>query len=82
MCELQYQGFQYLSTQKTRCQRLGLVPLAYLWQRDQTELLSEMVEAGMEAILIKVAGIGLLPQHLGQTLAQIQPTLLQLVGSR
>lgn len=60
------------------CQRLGLTPLAYLWQRDQKELLLEMVEAGMEAIIIKVAGIGLLPRHLGQTLAQMQSTLLHL----
>jgi diphthamide synthase (EF-2-diphthine--ammonia ligase) len=54
--------------------------LAYLWQRDQAELLNEMVEAGMEAILIKVAGIGLTPQHLGKTLAQMQPHLTKLVS--
>jgi diphthine-ammonia ligase len=62
------------------CQRLGLTTLAYLWQRDQSELLDEMVGAGMEAILIKVAGIGLTPKHLGKTLAQMQPTLLNLVS--
>ncbi|KAJ3563369.1 hypothetical protein NP233_g8983 [Leucocoprinus birnbaumii] len=60
------------------CSRLGLTPLAYLWQRDQAELLNEMVEAGMEAILIKVAGIGLTPQHLGKTLSQMQPHLTKL----
>ncbi|KAI0723210.1 hypothetical protein C8Q76DRAFT_614876 [Earliella scabrosa] len=58
--------------------RLGLTPLCYLWQRDQEELLAEMIEAGMEAILIKVAGIGLTTKHLGQTLAQMQPTLMKL----
>ncbi|KAI0750773.1 hypothetical protein C8Q80DRAFT_1268091 [Daedaleopsis nitida] len=58
--------------------RLGLTPLCYLWQRDQEELLSEMVEAGMEAILIKVAGIGLTTKHLGKTLADMRPTLLKL----
>ena len=38
-----------------------------------------MIDAGMEAILIKVAGIGLTAKHLGKTLAQMQPTLLKLV---
>ena len=33
----------------------------------------------MEAILIKVAGIGLTIKHLGKTLAQMQPTFLKLV---
>ncbi|KAI0089326.1 hypothetical protein BDY19DRAFT_1041644 [Irpex rosettiformis] len=60
------------------CRRLGLTPLTFLWQRDQRELLSEMVEAGLEAILIKVAGVGLQTKHLGKTLAQMQPTLLKL----
>ncbi|KAH9918250.1 uncharacterized protein BXZ73DRAFT_92298 [Epithele typhae] len=60
------------------CRRLGMTPLCYLWQRDQEELLSEMIEAGMEAILIKVAGIGLTTKHLGKTLAQMQPTLMKL----
>ncbi|KDN51092.1 hypothetical protein RSAG8_00721, partial [Rhizoctonia solani AG-8 WAC10335] len=55
------------------CQRLGLTPLCYLWQRDQRELMSEMIAAGVEAILIKVAGIGLREQHLGKTLAQMEP---------
>ncbi|KAJ7129533.1 hypothetical protein C8R44DRAFT_700368 [Mycena epipterygia] len=60
------------------CRRLGLTPLCYLWQRDQGELMAEMVAAGMEAILIKVAGIGLTIKHLGNTLAQMEPTLIKL----
>ncbi|KAF5387982.1 hypothetical protein D9615_000523 [Tricholomella constricta] len=60
------------------CQRLGLTPLCYLWNRDQAELFTEMISAGMEAILIKVAGIGLTTKHLGKTLAQMQPTLVKL----
>lgn len=63
------------------CRRLGLTPLCYLWQRDQEELLSEMIEAGLEAVLIKVAGIGLTTKHLGKTLGTMQPTLLKLVKS-
>ena len=39
-----------------------------------------MIEAGLEAILIKVAGIGLTTKHLGKTLAQMQSTLRKLVG--
>lgn len=61
------------------CQRLSLTPLCFLWQRDQEELLSEMIEARVEAVLIKVAGIGLKPVHLGKTLEEMQPTLLHLV---
>ncbi|GBE79662.1 Diphthine--ammonia ligase [Sparassis crispa] len=60
------------------CRRLRLTPLCYLWQRDQAELLSEMIEAGMDAILIKVAGIGLTVKHLGRSLAEMQPTLMKL----
>ena len=36
------------------CSRLGLTVLAFLWQRDQSELLSEMISAGLEAVLVKV----------------------------
>ncbi|KPV71892.1 uncharacterized protein RHOBADRAFT_307, partial [Rhodotorula graminis WP1] len=60
------------------CARLGLVPLAYLWERDQKDLLADMVDADIESILVKVAGAGLGVQHLGKTLAQMQPTLLKL----
>jgi diphthine-ammonia ligase len=42
--------------------------------------MSEMIAAGMEAIIIKVAGIGLTAKHLGNTLAQMEPTLLKLVS--
>ena len=40
------------------CGRLGLTCLAYLWQRDQKELLTEMIHAGLTAVVIKVAAIG------------------------
>jgi diphthine-ammonia ligase len=46
--------------------RLGLVPLTYLWQRERTGLLKEMIAAGVDAVLVKVAGAGLDPdRHLG-----------------
>ena len=41
------------------CARLGLTCLAYLWQRDQKELLGEIVESGLTAVVIKVAAMGM-----------------------
>ncbi|KAH7170599.1 hypothetical protein EDB81DRAFT_637016 [Dactylonectria macrodidyma] len=74
-----------LSTyQRTRVEstalRLGLVPLAYLWQypvlpgpypataaaASQTQLLTDMANAGLEARIIKVASAGLDEGHLWQ----------------
>lgn len=40
-----------------------------------------MIEAGMEAVLIKVAGIGLTAKHLGKTLAEMQQPLVKLVSA-
>ncbi|KAJ3054117.1 ATP binding domain 4 [Rhizophlyctis rosea] len=60
------------------CARLGLKSLAYLWRRDQTELMREMVDSGLEAILIKVAALGLKEAHLGKTLGQMYPHLLSM----
>jgi diphthine-ammonia ligase len=39
-----------------------------------------MIQAGLTAVLIKVAGIGLTVKHLGKTLQEMQPTLVKLVG--
>ncbi|CAG9123295.1 unnamed protein product [Plutella xylostella] len=59
------------------CGRLGLVSLAYLWRRNQKELLQEMISSGVDAIIIKVAALGLEPRaHLGMTLREVQPHLL------
>jgi diphthine-ammonia ligase len=41
------------------CTRLGLTSLSYLWQREQKELLSEMIEDGLTAIIIKVSAMGI-----------------------
>ncbi|KAJ2789782.1 hypothetical protein GGI18_002201 [Coemansia linderi] len=60
------------------CDRLGLKMLAYLWHREQVELLQEMVRSGVEAILIKVAAFGLGKNELGNTLGQAMPKLLSL----
>uniref|UniRef100_A0A1I8AS10 Diphthine--ammonia ligase n=1 Tax=Steinernema glaseri TaxID=37863 RepID=A0A1I8AS10_9BILA len=70
------------SYQKVRvehvCARLGLKPLCYLWERNQQELLDEMITAGVHAVLIKVAAMGLSDKHLGLSLAEARPTLQKL----
>ena len=58
--------------------RVGLLSLAYLWHREQSELLDEMIAAGVHAILIKVAGVGLTENHLGKTLEEMRPKLRSL----
>jgi diphthine-ammonia ligase len=60
------------------CSRLGCVSLAYLWRRSQPELLKEMIDCGINAIIIKTACLGLDPDtHLGQTITEIQEHLLK-----
>ncbi|KAM6392409.1 diphthine--ammonia ligase [Pluvialis apricaria] len=61
------------------CRRLNLQPLAYLWRRNQEILLKEMISSNIQAIIIKVAAFGLDPdKHLGKTLDQMEPYLLEL----
>lgn len=58
------------------CNRLNLVQLTYLWQRNQKNLLDEMISCNIEAILVKVAGAGLIPhKHLGKSLREMRVTL-------
>ncbi|KAG0256494.1 hypothetical protein BG011_004463 [Mortierella polycephala] len=60
------------------CERLGLMTLGYLWQRNQEELLYEMAQSGVNAILIKIAAIGLKKQHLGQSIGDMFPYLCRM----
>lgn len=61
------------------CSRLGLISLAYLWRRDQAELLQEMIDYNIDAIIIKVAALGLDPsKHLGLKISEIQPHLTKM----
>ncbi|KAF9400841.1 ATP binding domain 4, partial [Podila epigama] len=60
------------------CARLGLVALSYLWQRNQEELLQEMAQAGVNAVLIKIAAMGLKKQHLGRSIGDMFPYLCQM----
>ncbi|KAF3934954.1 hypothetical protein ABW19_dt0208680 [Dactylella cylindrospora] len=61
------------SYQRTRvesvCQRLGLISVAWLWQRKQEMVLSEMGEVGLDARIIKVASLGLDEGWLGRNVA-------------
>lgn len=60
------------------CSRLGLVSLAYLWEREQEGLLQEMIESNLNAIIIKVAVLGLDEKDLGKTLADVAPKMANL----
>ena len=61
------------------CDRLGMTSLAYLWERNQPDLLQEMINSEIHAILIKVACLGLKPdKHLGKTLTEMKPYLIKL----
>lgn len=40
-----------------------MVSLAYLWNRDQKELLKEMIDSKMEILIIKTASYGLYPDN-------------------
>lgn len=67
-----------LAPSPTRCLRLDLQPLAYLWRRDQESLLSEMISSHLHAILIKVAAFGesLSPLCVLKNVATPSPLLL------
>jgi len=54
------------------CARLGLVSLAPLWRTNQTHLLQEQIDAGVEAVLVKVSSMGLTQQHVGRTVRELQ----------
>lgn len=61
------------------CNRLGVEMLAYLWHRNQSELLREMVDRAVRAIVIKVAAMGLDPRrHLGLMIEDIFPHMLEM----
>ena len=57
------------------CRRLNLKSLAYLWRRDQKELMQEMISNQVNSVLVKVAALGLKPAHLGKSLENMQSHL-------
>ena len=52
---------------------MGLFSLAYLWNREQTKLLNEMIEYEMDGRIIKVCSMGLKEVHLGKSIAELAP---------
>ncbi|KAL8275297.1 hypothetical protein Esti_000746 [Eimeria stiedai] len=60
------------------CQRLGLVPISLLWNRQQEDLLCEMVEWGLHAVLVKTASMGLSRKHLGGSVSDLLPHFIAL----
>ncbi|EGX51741.1 hypothetical protein AOL_s00043g760 [Orbilia oligospora ATCC 24927] len=64
------------SYQRTRvesvCQRLGLISIAWLWQRKQERVLREMDVVGLDARIIKVASLGLDERWLGRSVADFK----------
>lgn len=50
---------------------LRLQVLAYLWGRDQTSLLREMIQMGLDIILVKVACMGLNEKFLGRSMRSV-----------
>lgn len=63
------------SYQKNRiqnvCQRLNLESLTYLWNVNEALLLDEIISSGIEAIIVKVAALGLSTKHLGKSLNEV-----------
>lgn len=60
------------------CGRLGLTSLSFLWQSEQSRLLDRMLGSGVEAVIMKVAGVGLGVGVVGKQLGQIRPLLAKL----
>lgn len=62
------------------CLRLSLTSFAYLWQREQSSLLHDMITSKFEAVVVKVAAMGLKPSlHLGRTIEQLENDFQALV---
>jgi len=49
-----------------------MTSLAYLWHREQTQLLREMIDWPIKAVVIKVASYGLRLDCLGKELGQLE----------
>ncbi len=61
------------------CGRLGLLSLSPLWRQPQRLLLKEMIESGLDAVLVKVSSLGLDPsKHLGRSIRQLFPVFERL----
>lgn len=50
------------------CSRLGLKVLAFMWRQEQDLLLRQMISAGLDARIVKVASMGLDGKHVGKSI--------------
>ncbi|TBU07335.1 diphthine--ammonia ligase [Hamiltosporidium magnivora] len=57
------------------CQRLDLISLSPLWNLDQKNLLNEMIENGMKAVIVKVATPALKKECINMEISGIQNVL-------
>lgn len=57
------------------CKRLGLQMLAPIWGLEQTSLLKSMIDSDINAIIVKVAVLGLEAKHLAKTIKEMLPIL-------
>jgi diphthine-ammonia ligase len=61
------------------CRRLRLQHFAFLWRKDPWGILKDCKNIGLQAILVKTASIGLLPErHLGRNVNEIEDDLEEL----
>ncbi|ESN98574.1 hypothetical protein HELRODRAFT_192994 [Helobdella robusta] len=60
------------------CRRLNLKPLCLLWQRDQLSLLDEMIDSNIQAVIVKVASLGLNEAHLLKSLSEMREHLVEM----
>ena len=60
------------------CDRLGLTSLAFMWRRPQQQLLRTMIGRDVDAIIVKIAAMGLCGKQLGKTIAELEPMFCRL----
>lgn len=58
--------------------RLGLKTVQPLWGREQSELLQEMIDNKMDAIIIKTCSMGLKEEHLGRSITSLYPEFISI----
>ncbi|ORM41904.1 Diphthine--ammonia ligase [Babesia sp. Xinjiang] len=58
--------------------RLGLKTVQPLWGREQSELLAEMIENDVDAIIIKTCSMGLNEKHLGRSIRDLYNEFLSI----
>ncbi|ELP88199.1 ATP-binding domain containing protein, putative [Entamoeba invadens IP1] len=59
-------------------ERCGITVLTPLWQKDQREVLDEIIESGLDARLVKVCSMGLNQKDIGKSLSEMKEKLIRL----